>query len=219
MYIIVVGGGSAGAVLSGQLVEMGHEVLVIERSQARCDVIREDLGSVVVQGDGCEVATLADAGADRADVFIAMTNGDEDNLVACQVAQHRFRIAHVIARVNDPGHEKLFKQLGIKGTVNAAETMVNGVLHEIPGRSLTHLVPFRHAEVNLTGIRIPANATAVGRPVLDVQVPSGTGVALVVRADGTPVVPSNDVLLEPEDEVIALTRPEDEAALVQALTK
>jgi trk system potassium uptake protein TrkA len=219
LYIIVVGGGSVGAGLSGQLVEMGHEVLVIERSQDRCDLIREDLGSVVLHGDGCEVATLTEAGADRADIFIAMTDGDEDNLVACQVAQHRFHIGRAIARVNDPSREKLFKQLGITSTVNAAETMVNGVLHEIPGRSLTHLVPFRHAEVNLTGIRIPSHAAAIGKAVLDIQLPEGTGVALVVRADGTPLVPSADIVLQPDDEVIALTRPEDEAALVQALTR
>jgi trk system potassium uptake protein TrkA len=219
LYIIVVGGGSVGAGLSGQLVEMGHEVLVIERSQDRCDLIREDLGSVVLHGDGCEVATLTEAGADRADIFIAMTDGDEDNLVACQVAQHRFHIGRAIARVNEPSREKLFKQLGITSTVNAAETMVNGVLHEIPGRSLTHLVPFRHAEVNLTGIRIPSHAAAIGKAVLDIQLPEGTGLALVVRADGTPLVPSADIVLQPNDEVIALTRPEDEAALVQALTR
>ncbi|MCI0769763.1 MAG: TrkA family potassium uptake protein, partial [Chloroflexi bacterium] len=112
MYIIIVGGGKVGASIASTLIEMGHEVLLIERSESRCQVLRKEFGSVVMHGDGCEASLLADAGTDRADLFIAVTEGDEDNLVACQVAQHRFHVGRVVARVNDPKNERIFRAVG-----------------------------------------------------------------------------------------------------------
>ncbi len=112
MYLIVVGGGKVGFYLAWTLVEEGYEVLIIERDQANATRIKDQLGMVVMQGDGAEFSVLEAAGAHRADVVIATTGDDEDNLIVCQVAKRRFGVGRVIARVNNPKNEMLFKKSG-----------------------------------------------------------------------------------------------------------
>ena len=102
MYIIVVGAGKVGYYLARELVEEQHEVLLIEQDPAKCASISEELGEIVMQGDGCEASTLERAGVGRCDMIIAVTGDDEDNLVVCQVARHRFQVPRTVARVNNP---------------------------------------------------------------------------------------------------------------------
>ncbi|MFQ5880434.1 MAG: potassium channel family protein, partial [Dehalococcoidia bacterium] len=124
MYIIVVGGGKVGYYLAKELVEDGHEVLAIEKDSAKCAAIAEELGDIVLRGDGCEVRVLEQAGMGRADMVIAVTGDDEDNLVVCQVAKHRFGVGRTIARINNPKNELIFKKLGIPTTVSATAAIL-----------------------------------------------------------------------------------------------
>src|SRR3972149_7269649 len=101
MYIIVVGGGKVGYYLAKELVEEGHEVLVIEKDGAKCERIAEELGDIVLRGDGCEAATMEIAGFGRADMVIAVTGDGEDNLVTCQVAKAKFKVPRPITRLNN----------------------------------------------------------------------------------------------------------------------
>ncbi|HZP26747.1 MAG TPA: NAD-binding protein, partial [Dehalococcoidia bacterium] len=102
MYIIVIGGGKVGYYLGKELVESQHEVLIIEKDRAKCDRIVDELGDIVLQGDGCEASTMEIAGFGRADMVIAVTGEDEDNLVACQVAKAKFKVPRTVARINNP---------------------------------------------------------------------------------------------------------------------
>ena len=117
MYIIVVGGGEVGYYLSKILLSDGHEVLILEKDAAISEKLTEELGSIVFRGDGCEAATLDGVGTARADMLVAVTGDDEDNLVACQVAKHKFNVPHTIARIKNPRNETIFKILGINATV------------------------------------------------------------------------------------------------------
>ena len=111
MYIIIIGGGRLGYYLTKALLDEGHEVLIIEKDAAVCETIVAEMGSICIRGDGCEVSTLIEVGTGRADMFIAVTGDDEDNLVACQVAKHRFNVARTIARVRNPKNDIIFKKL------------------------------------------------------------------------------------------------------------
>ena len=119
MYLIVVGGGKVGYYLTKTLVNEGYEVFLIEKNRQKCAVYAERFGSIVMQGDGAEAATLEQAGAARSDVVIAVTGDDEDNLVICQMAKYRFNVGRTIARVNNPKNEELFRRLGIDLTVTS----------------------------------------------------------------------------------------------------
>ncbi len=92
MYIVVVGGGRVGYYLTRALLAEGHEVLVIEKDTRVCEGITDELGGVCLRGDGCEAATLQEVGTGRADMLVAVTGDDEDNLVACQVAKYKFNV-------------------------------------------------------------------------------------------------------------------------------
>ena len=131
MYVIVVGGGQVGAALAQSLLDQQHELPVIERNAERAEKLREHLGSAVATGDGCEVATLEEAGAERADAFIAATEQDEDNLVAAQVARHRFHVQQVVARVNARRNQRIFSALGFQSTVNVVESLANDMLRRL----------------------------------------------------------------------------------------
>ena len=125
MYIIVAGGGKVGYYLAQHLLGEGHEVLLIERNPDRVTEINEVLGAVAVAGDGAEAGTQATAGASRADVVVAVTGEDEDNLVICQVAREKFHVARTIARVNNPKNEHLFRMLGVDVTVSQTNYILN----------------------------------------------------------------------------------------------
>ena len=133
MYFVIVGAGRIGISLAKWLVAADHEVAVIDREGVNCSAVDEELGSVSVVGDGTEAGVLMKAGVNRADVLIAVTGRDEDNLVACQMAKHRFNVERTIALANIPDHERLFDMLGIGVTINATELVLNKVQEELSG--------------------------------------------------------------------------------------
>ncbi|MBO0795540.1 MAG: TrkA family potassium uptake protein, partial [Ktedonobacteraceae bacterium] len=133
MYIIIGGGGEVGYYLARNLLGHGHEVLLLEKDAARYQTLSEELGQSIFKGDACEARTLEEAGARRADVVIAVTGEDEDNLVVCQLAKKRFNVARTIARLNNPKHEELFQKLGIDVTVSPTKTILSLVESELPG--------------------------------------------------------------------------------------
>ena len=124
MYIIIVGGAEIGYRLANALLDEGHEVLVLEKRAEEAEFICSQLGSVCVRGDGCEAATLAEVGTGRADMLIAVTGDDEDNLVACQVAKHKFNVPRTIARIKNPKNKVIFKKLGIDVTVCSTDVIL-----------------------------------------------------------------------------------------------
>src|ERR671932_2401836 len=139
MYILIVGGGKGGYYLARTLVDEGAtEVSLIEKNPQKVAIFTERFGEVVMQGNGDEAATLQAAGAARADVVIAVTGDDEDNLVICQVAKAHFNVPRTIARVNNPKNEELFRRLGIDVTVSATNIILNVIEQEIPERGLVH---------------------------------------------------------------------------------
>jgi trk system potassium uptake protein TrkA len=218
MYIIVVGGGKVGYFLTKTLLDEGHEVLVIERDQAKCDRIVEELGSVCMRGDGCEATTLVDAGTARAEMLIAVTNEDEDNLVSCQVAKHRFQVPRTIARLNNPKNETIFKTLGIDVTVSSTNLILEHIEQEVPTHPLIHLLTLENAEFEIVDVKIPGGSSAVGKAVKDIQLPPGAIISLLIRSREKPQVPSPETILEAQDQLVAVTRPETEEALRLALT-
>ena len=218
MYIIVIGGGKVGYYLSFALLSKGHEVLIIEREAGKCKAIAEDLGSVVMHGDGAEVRTLEDAGAGRADLLIAVTRRDEVNLVACQVAKHKFGIRRTIARVSNPKDEALFKMLGIDVTVSSTSLILEQIEERMPSRSLAHLLGLEAGNLELVEVNIEKESPVVGKKITDVSLPAGSLICLVINAKRGPKVPVSNSVIEAGDHLLAVTKTENEDALRATLT-
>ncbi len=217
MYIIIIGGGKVGYYLSRALLDEGHEVLVVEKEAKRREFICTELGSVCIRGDGCEAATLTEVGAGRADMFIAVTGDDEDNLVACQLAKHKFNVPHTIARINNPKNEAIFKKLGIDVTVSSTDVILESIEQEVPTHPLTRLLNIREKGLEIVEVKVPPDSSTVGKTIKQLSLPADSVLSLIISKERKPQVPTPDTVIEPEDEIIALTSPESEEALRSAI--
>jgi trk system potassium uptake protein TrkA len=212
VYIIVAGGGKVGFYLARELIAQGHEVLLIEKSASRCEVIAAELGNVVQRGNADEASVLGDAGTNRADVVVAVTGDDEDNLVICQVAKRRFSVPRVIARINNPKNESIFRLLGIDGTVSSTDLILSVIEQEIPEQALVPLLRLRHADVEVVDITLPKDSTLDGVALRELRLPAESLIAFVIRG-GESIFPTGTTTLKAGDEILALTRPKHEEEL------
>ena len=158
MFIIVAGAGKVGYHLARALVA-DHEVLLIELDPARVDFVAEELGSdVIMQGDACDAATMERAGMERADLVVAVTGDDDDNLTFCQIAKARFSVPRAVARINNPQNEALFRQLGIDSTVSATNLILGHIEQELPWRGLIPLMTLTGRGLEIVEVRVPREA-------------------------------------------------------------
>ncbi|HAV10396.1 MAG TPA: portal protein [Dehalococcoidia bacterium] len=204
MYIIIVGGGNVGYHLSKYLLSEGHEVLVLEKDAVNCARFEDDLGSICVRGDGCEVATLVEAGASRADVFIAITNEDEDNLVACQIAKFKFNVPRTIARVNDPKNEMIFQKLGVDSTISVSGLIFQTIEEKLPAHPLVHLLTHAASGIEIIEIKLHGKSKAVAKSARQFKLPAGFAFMLVIREGQNPQVISESTEFKCDDRIIAL---------------
>jgi len=217
MYIIVAGGGQVGYFLTKALIEEGHEVLVIEKDLLRAEFITNELGSVCFRGDSCEAATLAEIGTERADLFIAVTAHDESNLVACQVAKHKFSVPRTIARLSNPNNEAIFKKLGIDVTVSSTNIILENIKQEVPTHSLSHLLTLSGKGMEIVEVRIPPDSPVIGKVIKELSLPRETVLSLIIRREGKPRVPTPSTIIQSEDQILAVTPAESEETLRAAL--
>jgi trk system potassium uptake protein TrkA len=217
MYIVIIGGGKVGYYLAKELVEANHEVLIIEQNPSKCAEIAETLGEIVMRGDGCEASVQEQAGVGRADLLLAVTGDDEDNLVACQVAQNIFDVSRTVARINNPKNELIFRKLGIAFTVSATSAIMSHIEQQLPTHPLISLLTLRRG-FEIVEVRIPDESGVVGKPVRDVLLPHQSIIWGIVDTEGNPKSPSPDTILHAGDEVVAVTLKESEESLRAALT-
>ena len=218
MYIIVAGGGKVGYHLTKALLAQGHEVVLIEMNRAHAQRIADELGSVVIPQQADEGRWLLEAGVERADVIIATTGDDEDNLIICQLAQLIARRSggrrpRTIARVNHPKNEAIFKRLGIDATVSTTSFILSMIEEELSPHPSVHLMTLRQAGIELMEFIIPATSPAVNQSVTALGLPAGVALPLVVRG-GQTLQPDGKTVLRAEDTVIALL-PIDQEAVVR----
>lgn len=218
MYVIIVGGGKVGYYLAKELLaEPQHEVLIIEQDGAKCERIAEELGDIVLRGDGCEAATADLAGFGRADMVIAVTGDDEDNLVTCQLAKTKFNVPRTIARINNPKNQEIFKRLGIDTTVSATVAILAQIEQELPTHQMIPLLTLASG-LELVGVKVPARSRIVGTAIKELLLPHESLIVLVISQDGVPRSPSPDTIIAAEDEIVAVTRRENEDTLRAVLT-
>ena len=127
MYVIVIGGGRVGYQLARHLLDRGEEVTLIEKDGRRAEWLEGQLGSIVMTGDGDEMAFLETTGIERADVVMAVSGDDEDNLIALQLAKKRFKVPLTIARVNNPANVDIFKTLGVDAAISATDVLLGAM--------------------------------------------------------------------------------------------
>jgi trk system potassium uptake protein TrkA len=217
MYIIIVGGGRVGFHLARHMLEQGREVTLIEKDRSRTRRLRASLGQSLQVGDGARVETLRDAGANRADVVVAVTDNDETNLVSCQIAKTVFLKPRTIARVSDPRNESIFGALGVDLTISSTRIIDSMIEKQVAADDLViPLLTLRGGDVEIVEVRLSDESKLLGKPLRDLAMPAESILIAVFRGRRT-LIPRGDTILEPDDELVALVRRSDEAALRRLL--
>jgi len=209
---MVAGAGKVGWNLARELIEKDHEVTLIESSRRRYLVVEEELEHAVQYGDATELWVLERAGIQRADLVIAVTGDDEDNILVCQVAKQKYLCDRVIARVNNPRNLQHFKLLGIQPVVSATDLILRLIEHEVPRYGLVHLLALEEERLEIIELEVTSGAPADGKRVSDVELPEGALIISVLRG-GTGFVPKADTVIEAGDEVLLVLDPGLEDAI------
>ena len=206
MYVVIAGAGKVGWNLARELIEKGHEVTLIESDRRRFLVVEQELEHAVQYGDSTELWVLERAGIARADMAIAVTGDDEDNIMICQLAKEKYLCERIIARVNNPRNLQHFKLLGIQPAVSATDLILRLIEHEVPKYGMVHLLDLAEDHLEIIELEVGADAPAAGRTVSDIALPKGALIISVLRTDGG-FVPTPETVVEAGDEVLVVLDP------------
>lgn len=217
MHIVIVGAGKIGFYLAKELLESAHVVSIIEKDFALCEEAAKHLNNVlVINGDGCNLKFLSDAGIDRADIVAAVTGSDEVNLMVCQLAKQFTQVKRTVARVNDPKNTHTFNEIGIDVAVDSTSIIAKIIEQEVSLDDLVTLMTFRRGKLALVRVDLTADSPCVNKPVMGIKLPRSSVLVAVVRGDDM-LIPRGETVLQAKDDVIALTTIENEQDLLSAL--
>ncbi|WP_406443405.1 NAD-binding protein [Streptomyces sp. NBC_00631] len=205
MKVLIAGAGRLGTQIAQVLSAARNDVTLVERDDERLAEL-DDMPRVrVLAGDASEPGFLAGAGARAADVLIAATGRDEDNLVISLLAKRRFSVARVAARVNDAENTWLFDgRWGVDVAVPAATPLVSLIEEATGATDTVALLRLSKAGVEVIETAITEDSRAGGHTLGEIALPAGTVVATVVR-DGQPTVPGPEIRLRPGDEILLVS--------------
>lgn len=211
MTIVIVGGGKVGYYLAKTLAPERHRIVLLEADHDHCDKIASELdqlGVGLICGDGTELNTLRDAGIDHADILIAVTGYDQNNLVACQLARQYFGVPRTIARVNNPKNIQVFKRLGVDSVVSSTAYIADMISQEVDWTGVNQTLAKKVGDVRIRDLLVGKTSIANGKNLADLTLPGGTILITVVRNQEA-FIPNGQTRIQEGDRVIALSREAD----------
>ena len=205
MLAVIIGGGRGGSYLARDLQTQGYRIKVVDRRPEVVARLRQEIGGDVICGDGCSPQILDQVGVSKADLVVALTHNDEDNLVVCRLAKHHFHVPRVIARVNNPLNEWLYtKDWGVDVAISQVHLTSKVIEEEIGLGELVTLLKLNRGEAALVELRLPETSLCRGKAIRDVNLPSDAVIVSVIRA-GKLVIPRGDTVFEAGDEILAVS--------------
>lgn len=213
MFVVIVGAGKVGLNTARSLVHMGHEVIVVEQRRMRYNLLLEELEDKLMFGDGTEIYVLDRAGIARADMVVAVTGDDEDNLIISQVAKLKYNVPKVIARVNNPRNQPTFDMLDIDATVCAATMMISMIQHELPSHKYVPLLRLKREKVEIVELEVSEDSPFANRTVEGIALPPGVLITAILR-HGEALLAHGEEVIQPNDHVLCLVEPGREKELI-----
>jgi trk system potassium uptake protein TrkA len=206
VYIVIAGAGKVGWNLARELLDKGNEVTLLENDRRRYLTVEQELEHSIQYGDATELWVLERAGIQRADLVIAVTGDDEDNILICQVAKEKYMVERIVARVNNPRNLQHFKLLGIHPAVSATDLILRLIEHEVPQYGLVHLLDLAEERLEIIELIVAEDAPVAGKRVDEVVLPDGSLIISILRG-GSGFVPKPDSAIQPGDEVLVVLDP------------
>jgi trk system potassium uptake protein TrkA len=219
MYVLIAGGGKAGANVMRTLLRNGHEATIIEQDPERYHNLEAEFEHQAMNGDATELFVLEKAGIKRPpDLVLALTGDDEDNLVIAQLAKEKYGVPKVIARVNDPRNQPHFDLLGISPTICATSSVMALVEHEVPEHDLIHLLELRGENLEIVEVQLDGDSPSAGKSIEALSLPEGSRLISVMRG-GQAEIAVGSTVLEAGDQVLAILEPGKEDELRRVLLR
>ena len=216
MKIIIVGGGKVGFYLAKTLRSQGHDAVIIEQNKEQCKTCANLLDVTVCVGDGTSQNTLRAAGADNADVVVAVMGKDESNLVCCQTAKKIFGVKKTVAKVNNPNNVRAMRALGVDTAVSATDYIIQYLEREVDMSAIKELIPLNEGEASLLEITLPENYKLAGDTLMDINLPQSCNVVCINRG-GKTIIPRGQTKLHSGDVLLVVTLGTGERELRRAL--
>jgi trk system potassium uptake protein TrkA len=215
MQVLIAGGGNVGRHLSTDLAERGHTITLIEQDPAVIEKAASDVdqGVTIILGDACEPWVLESAECEKADVVVAATGDDEDNLVISLLAKQEYAVPRVVARVNHPKNEWLFTETwGIDAAVSPPHVLTALVEEAVTVGDLVRLMRLEGGQVSLVELTLAEDSPTAGRPIYELRLPPDSAIVAIIR-QGHVVIPQPETQLMGGDEIMAISSVESEPAL------
>lgn len=212
MYIIIIGGGKVGYYLAKTLKSYKHKVVVIEPQRELCEKIANDLNISVCNGDGTTIDKMDEVNASKADILIAVTGRDEDNLIACQLAKTNFKLKKTIARVNNPKNIEVFERLGVDIAVSSTSIIADLIEQEVDYSGMKTLMKLKNGKIVLSEILITEKAAMRGKSLREISIPSDCILISVIR-DEEVIIPNGFTVLQTGDYIIAVSSQDNQEEL------
>ncbi|MBB6218135.1 trk system potassium uptake protein TrkA [Anaerosolibacter carboniphilus] len=216
MNIVIVGGGKRMHFLTKSFVSKGYSVTIVNHDADYCKKLARMHQANIVHGDGTKPYILEDAGAAYADIVIAMTTEDPNNLVICQIAEKMFKVKKTFAMVNDPKNIDIFKQLGVNNVISTADIISSFIEQKISIDDITNLFPIEEGKVAAMEIEISTNFPIVGKQLKEIEFPRDATIGCIIRG-GQAVIPRGDTTVEEDDKLIILCLPMAQSEVLKTL--
>ena len=205
MNVMIVGGGKVGTYLANYLVSEGHFVRLIEiRNEEKARILIDLPENVIIWGSGTDPDVLETAGIRTMDVVAAVTGSDEVNLVVTNLARFEFAVPRTIVRINHPKNAWMFTEsMGVDVALNQADIMAAMIAEEMSLGDMITLHKLRKGKFDLIEEKVAPSAIAIGKKLKELNLPSQCTIAAILRK-GELLIPSDDLVFQPADEVIAI---------------
>jgi len=202
MNIIIIGGGKVGYYLAKTLVSYHHKVKVIELKRVVCEKIANELNLAVFNGDATKIDILKEAGVANADVFIAVTGLDEENLIACELAKNNLKVKKTIARVNNPKNQKVFFRLGVDFAISSTMLIADLIEEEVDYAGMKTITNIKNGKIIISEIEIKKNSPVFNKKIREIKIPKDCLLVSVIKYEEVLTPNENLVLLEGDSVIV-----------------
>jgi len=212
MNIVIIGGGKVGYYLAKTLLSFGHKVSVIEMKRGICEKLADELNIPVYHGDATKIDILKNADTSKADILIAVTGQDEENLLACQLAKNNFRVEKTIARVNNPKNTNVFLKLGVDFPVSSTTIITDMIEQEVDYAGMKTLTSIKNNKIVISEVEIKRTSPVFNKSVAEIEMPEDCQLVSVIKNDEV-LRPNEHLVLLEGDSVIVVSDSESKEEL------
>ncbi len=215
--VLLVGGRNKARALAASLIRKGYQVTVVNNTYEDCLKLAEIDRLTVINGDGTRPFVLEDASAGAADIAIAMTSKDEDNLVICELCKKKFRVKKTVALLTDPKKTDFFHKMGIDSVVCAITAITGIIEQQALMDKIETLIPIGEGRVSIAEVPITAAAPAAGKKLWEIDLPQQVIIGCILRGETT-MVPRGDTRILAGDMLVLISSNKQEMAAIRELT-